>query len=97
MVVPMLVFYGAIEVHRAVATALPVVAVIGIAAVAGHFLAGQRVPVAVTLLFAAGGVLGLQLGSRLAERLPGRWMQRLFAALVLLMAIFMILEKIATP
>ncbi len=97
MMVPMLVLFGAMEMHRSVATAMPVVALIGMAAVAGHFLAGQRVPVAVTLLFAAGGVLELQLGSRLAKRLPVRWTQRVFAMLVLLMAILMILENIATP
>ncbi|SRR6266567_839072 len=63
-IIPALLFFGGIEIHRAIATSLPVVALISFVAMAGHFIAGQRPPLMLSGLFAVGGVIGVELGSR---------------------------------
>ena len=80
LIVPALVLFGRLEMHRAVATSMPVVAVVSVAAMGAHLLSGQRVPLATTAAFAAGGLIGLAPGSWFCERLSGQRLQQLFAA-----------------
>lgn len=88
--VPVLVSYHRMEMHRAVATSWAIVAVVSAAATAGHFLAGQRVPLQETLLFLIGGIIGFEITLRIAHRFSGPGLKRLFAVAVLMMSIMML-------
>jgi uncharacterized membrane protein YfcA len=67
--VPVLVAYHGLDMHRAVATSWMIVTLVSASATAGHFLAGQRVPVQDTLLFLVGGVIGFEVTwGRLSNR-----------------------------
>ena len=94
IIVPVLVIFRGLEIHRAIATSLLVIALVSISAVASHLLAGQRLPVGTTALFTIGGVLGLRLGSMLGERLSGVTLQKVFAVAMFLMAGFMVVHNL---
>jgi uncharacterized membrane protein YfcA len=85
-IIPALLFFGGLEIHSAIATSLPVVTLISAGAMTGHLIAGQRPSLELTGLFAAGGVVGVELGSRLGERLDRSKLQRLFGVAVLTIA-----------
>lgn len=85
-IIPALLFFGGLEIHSAIATSLPVVVMISAVAMAGHLVAGQRPSLGVTTLFAAGGVVGVELGSRLGGRLDRSKLQRVFGVAVLTIA-----------
>jgi uncharacterized membrane protein YfcA len=92
-IIPALLFFAGIEMHRAVATSLPVVAVISLVAVTGHLIAGQRPSLVISGLFALGGVVGVELGSRVGGRLDSSKLQRMFGVGVLAMAILIALRN----
>jgi uncharacterized membrane protein YfcA len=56
--VPALVLVGGLAIHRAIATSLPVIYAISVAAVSSHLLTGQTIPLQVTTWFVAGGHTG---------------------------------------
>jgi len=94
IIVPVLVIFRGLEIHRAIATSLFIIALVSISAVGSHLLAGQRLPAGITALFAIGGVLGLRLGSMLGERLSGATLQNVFAVAMFLMAGFMVVHNL---
>jgi uncharacterized protein len=88
--VPVLVIYQGLEMHRAVATSWAIVALVSASATMGHFLAGQRVPLGDTLLFAIGGVIGFEIAVRVAHYISGAGLKRLFGGAVLVMSVAML-------
>ncbi len=82
-IIPALLFFGGLEIHAAIATSLPVVVLISAVAMTGHLIAGQRPSLGLIALFAAGGVVGVELGSRLGRRLDRSKLQRVFGVAVL--------------
>ena len=94
--VPVLVTYQGMDMHRAVATSWAIVAVVSAFATAGHFLAGQRVPVGATLCFAISGLAGFEIASRVARRLSEGLLNRLFAAVVSVMSLVMLSRFLVT-
>jgi len=94
ILVPVLVLFGRVEIHRAVATSLCVIALISIPATASHLLAGQTIPLDLAALFAIGAVVGLKLGSKLAAKLSGPRLQQLFGATMLVMAALILLHNL---
>lgn len=88
--VPVLITYQGMEIHHAVATSWLIVAIVSVSATARHFLLGQRVPAGVTLLFAIGGTVGFEIALRMAHRLSGVHLSRLFAAAMCTMSTVML-------
>jgi uncharacterized membrane protein YfcA len=93
-IIPALLFFGGLEIHSAIATSLPVVVLISAVAMTGHLVAGQRPPLELTGLFAAGGVVGVELGSRLGARLDRSKLERVFGVAVLTIAILIALRNL---
>lgn len=89
VIVPALILLG-LEVRKATATSLLVVGIISVSATASHFIAGQRVPPATTLVFACGALLGLGAGALWCKRVSGPRLQQVVAAAMVLMAGLMI-------
>lgn len=86
VVVPSLIFFTAIPVHRAVATSLLIMVLVSISGVASHFAAGRDISLSITGLFIAGGLVGMQLGTELGSRLSPRVLQRILAVGIMMVA-----------
>lgn len=90
LIVPALVLVGGLDIHRATATSLLVIALVSAAGVAAYLNAGRRLALDLTALFVVGGVGGMWLGVLLGRRLSGPHLQRVFAAAMIAVALFMV-------
>lgn len=90
LLVPSLVLLGGLAIHRAIATSLPVIYAISLAAISSHLLGGQTVPLIVAAWFVAGGGVGLFAGRALGQRLSGPRLQKIFAFALLAVAAFIL-------
>ena len=87
VIVPALTFVTQLTIHRAVATSLLVIALIGGSGVISAIIAGRQIPLPLAAVFIAGGIIGLFAGQRLARRLAGATLQKAFAAAILLLGL----------
>lgn len=92
VIVPALVVFSSMPIHRAVGTSLLVITLISAAGVASHLLAGRDIPIETTALFIGGGVLGMFAGIWASQYLSGPALQKVFAVAIVLVAIFVILR-----
>ena len=90
LIVPALVTFASMGLSRAVGTSLLVMSLVGLAGVAGHLWQGREIPWELTLLFVAGSVPGLFVGSALTRRLSRPLLSRIFAVMILAVAGFVI-------
>lgn len=94
VIVPALVLFSGMEIHRAVGTSLFVIVLISISGVASYLLAGKQLSIETTLSFLAGGFVGMWIGGVFAKRLSGTTLQKVFAGAVVFVAIFVIAKSI---
>lgn len=92
VIVPSLVLFSGMEIHRAVGTSLFVIVMVSISGVISHLLNDNRLPVDITTLFMLGGFGGMFLGGRVAEQLNGPALQKIFSIAVVLVAAFVIIR-----
>ncbi|CDH43213.1 MAG: sulfite exporter TauE/SafE family protein [Candidatus Competibacteraceae bacterium] len=92
LIVPALVLVASLPMHRAVATSLLVIAIISAAGSASYLLAGRPLALEVTALFVFGGLFGMGLGAKLSHRLAGPQLQKLFAVMMVSVAIYMLVH-----
>ncbi len=92
LIVPALVLAASLPIHRAVATSLLVIALVSAAGVASHALAGAPVDWVLVGWFLAGGLAGMGLGTTVGRRLAGPTLQALFAAVMVLVATYMLVR-----
>jgi uncharacterized protein len=90
IIVPALVLFSGMSIHRAVGTSLFVVSLVSVSAVASHLWAGRAIAPAITGLFILGGLAGLFLGQLIGRNLSGSALQKVFAAAILGVATFVI-------
>lgn len=83
LITPALVLLGRVEIHRAIATSLPVVFAISISAIASHLLGGQTVPPVLAAAFIGGGSAGVGFGIRLGRRISSPRLELIFAVAML--------------
>ena len=95
VIVPALVIFSGMGIHRAVATSLLVITLVSISGVSSHVLAGRSIAWQTTLLFVAGGVGGLLLGNSLGRYISGPILQRVFAAAIVAVASFVMVRTLA--
>ncbi|WP_423823773.1 sulfite exporter TauE/SafE family protein [Salinisphaera sp. SPP-AMP-43] len=94
LIVPALMLITEMGIHRAVATSLLVITLIGLSGVASAMLAGRQIDAALTTLFIVGGVIGMGGGRLLAQQLAGRTLQTVFAVAMIIISIFMLFERL---
>jgi hypothetical protein len=94
LIVPALVLVGGLEIHRATATSLLVIALISAAGVAAYLNAGRPLALDLTALFVVGGVGGMWLGVLVGRRLSGPHLQRVFAVAMIAVALFIVGKNI---
>jgi uncharacterized protein len=93
LIVPALVLLARVPMHRAIGTSLLVIAINTTAAFVGQPALAQ-VRWGLLLSFTAAAVAGISIGSRLAPRVPAASLKRAFAALLIVMAIFIIAKEL---
>jgi len=91
VVVPLLVACGFTP-QRAVGTSFAAILLVGLSSLAGHAKLAE-VDWKAGLLLGAGGVLGAQVGPRLLQGVPGPVFQKLFAAVLAGLAVWMYFKK----
>ncbi len=94
IIVPGLIMYTGMGIHRAVATSLMVIVLVSATGVAANWWAGMQLPMDLTLLFVAGGVAGLFLGASVCRRLSPVVMQKLFATAIVLLGIGIVVKSL---
>ena len=93
LIVPALLMVTQMGIHRAVATSLLVITLIGASGVFAAFAGGRGLPLVTTALFVVGGVLGMALGRRLAARVAGPVLQQVFAVGVMLAGLSILISQ----
>lgn len=93
LIVPALVLIVNLPMHRAVPTSLLVIAIISTSGTLAYLLSGRPLAMSVTLPFVLGGLGGMVVGGRLSRRLAGPHLQKLFALLMVGVAVFMLIEE----
>ncbi len=94
VIVPALVFFSGMGIHRAVATSLLAITLISGSGVGSYLAAGRPLPLAITALFVVGGVAGMVLGGRLGRRLSGPKLQKTFAVAMIAVAAYMVTRQV---
>ncbi len=92
VIVPALVLFSGMAIHRAIGTSLLVITLISASGVASHLWAGREIPLATTLYFVSGGVLGMFAGIWASQYLSGPALQKFFAVAIVAVAFFVILH-----
>lgn len=95
VIVPALVLFSGMSIHRAVGTSLMVIALVSVSGVAAQAWAGRVIDPVVTSLFVAGGIAGLFAGQRIGRRLSGPALQKVFAVAILAVAAFVIVRNLS--
>ncbi len=91
LVVPLLIMLG-YESYKAVGTSFLTIFIISISALAAH-ASLQHVDLRLGVLLGIGGVLGAQLGSRLVEYVPTNLFNKIFALILVALAVRMFFSK----
>lgn len=94
VIVPALVLFSGMSIYRAVATSLLVIALVSAAGVSAKLLAGETLAAGLTMLFILGGIAGLGLGTVFARRLSPVGLQKVFAAAIVAVAVFVMVKNV---
>ena len=95
VIVPALVLFSGMSIHRAVATSLMVIAMVSASGVVSYLVAKQPLAAGVTGLFVVGGIVGLGVGTLVARRLSPVKLQKVFAAAIVAVAAFVVVKNVA--
>ncbi|MGE3820828.1 MAG: sulfite exporter TauE/SafE family protein, partial [Isosphaeraceae bacterium] len=94
VIVPALVFFSGMGIHRAVATSLLAITLVSASGVTSHLAAGRPLPLSVTGLFVLGGIVGMWLGTRIGREISGPRLQKVFALAILAVAAFVVAKSL---
>lgn len=96
VIVPALVLFSGMSIHRAVGTSLMVISLVSVSGVASQLWTGRAISPAVTVLFVIGGIAGLFAGQQIGRRLSGPALQKVFVVAILAVAGFVIIRNLST-
>jgi len=97
IIVPALTLVTQLTIHRAVATSLFVITLIGGSGVISGMFSDRDIPVLTTAVFMTGGVAGLFLGQKIAKHLAGPSLQKGFAVSMVVVALVTLAVKVQGP
>lgn len=92
VIVPALVLFSGMAIHRAVGTSLLVITLVSISGIASYLFSGRTIAVETTAWFVIGGVAGMFLGNLAGRRLSGPVLQKVFAVAIVAVAVFVIMR-----
>lgn len=87
IIVPILIFVTRMSIHRAVATSLVVITMIGLSGTVSVLLSNKELPWLLSGLFLVGGIAGMISGRLLAKKIAGPLLQKCFAVAMVVIAI----------
>lgn len=93
IIVPALVSFACMGMQRAIGTSLLIITLVSLSGTTSHIVAGKDLSLQTAGLFTAGSLVGLFIGSWLAQRLAGPTLQRVFAISIVLVASYVILRN----
>lgn len=96
VIVPALVLFSGMSMHRAVGTSLMVIALVSVSGVGSQLWAGRAISPVITLLFVMGGIAGLFAGQQIGRRLSGPALQKVFVVAILAVAVFVIVRNLSS-
>jgi uncharacterized membrane protein YfcA len=94
IIVPALVSFACMGMQRAVGTSLLIITLVSFSGTASHILSGKDISIPTAAVFTVGSLVGLFMGSWMAQRLAGPTLQRFFAIAILLVAVYVIARSI---
>jgi uncharacterized membrane protein YfcA len=94
VIVPALVLFSSMPIQKAVGTSLMVIALVSLSGIAAKWWSGRTVPLEITTVFVIGGVVGLFIGQQLSHRISGPVLQKVFALIILGVAIFVVMRNL---
>lgn len=94
IIVPALATFACMGMKRAIGTSLLIITLVSLSGTASHVLSGKDLSIQTAAIFTAGSLVGLFIGSWLAQRMAGPTLQRAFAAAILLVAAYVIFQSI---
>lgn len=94
VIVPALVLFSGMTIHRAVGTSLLAIFLISLSGVTSYVAAGRVLSLDITAQFLVGGLVGIWLGGLVAKRLNGPTLLKVFATAVVLVAVFVISSSV---
>lgn len=95
VIVPALVLFSGMSIHRAVGTSLMVIALVSVSGVSSLIWSGREIPLMTSVLFVTGGIAGLFLGQQIGKRMSGPALQRFFAVAILAVATLVIVRNLS--
>jgi uncharacterized membrane protein YfcA len=93
LIVPALVMLVGLPMQQAVGTSLVIIAMNSLAGLLGH-LGESAIDWGLISIFAITGILGTFTGTRLADRIPSKYLQRLFAVFIIALGSFLLLDNL---
>ena len=93
VIVPALVLFSGMSIHRAVGTSLMVIALVSVSGITSQLWAGRVIPLVITGFFILGGTAGLFVGQQISHRLSGPVLQRVFVVAIFVVAAFVVLQN----
>ncbi|MEZ6040603.1 MAG: sulfite exporter TauE/SafE family protein [Planctomycetaceae bacterium] len=90
VIVPAMVTFGGMSMHRAVGTSLLIIVLVSLSGVTSFLLRGRTLDWQLTALFLIGGALGLTLSTLLVTRISGPRLRRIFAIGIVFIALFVV-------
>ena len=94
IIVPALVLFSGMGIHRAVATSLMVIALVSASGLLSYLLAHQPLQTRIAMPFVIGGIIGLGLGTIVARKLSPVRLQKVFAIVIVAVAAFVIVKNV---
>ena len=93
VIVPALVLFSGMPIHRAVATSLLVIALVSTSGIASFVLSDRPFDFTIAALFTGGGVVGLSLGTMAGRHISGASLQKGFSMAVVAVAVFIVTKS----
>jgi uncharacterized membrane protein YfcA len=93
IIVPALVIFSGMGMQQAIGTSLLVISLVSVSGVASHLLAGRHLEMTTAVIFSFGSVAGLVAGSRLSRRFSGPLLQKVFAAAIVAVALYVVVRS----
>jgi uncharacterized membrane protein YfcA len=93
IIVPALVTFSGMGIQRAIGTSLLVISLVSISGIASHLMVNANLPIATAVIFVSGSIAGLFAGSRLSRGISGPGLQKVFAAAIVLIAVYVVVRS----
>lgn len=93
LIVPTLVFAASLNIKRAMATSLLVIACVSLISTITHLFDGQQFEAITTEYFLAGGVVGVTAGIGLAKGIKDSSLQKGFSVMIVFVGIFVLIRE----